>query len=295
MNTFGLPQDDTGHPELDTLADYSEGLLTTTEAEATAAHVLDCTHCQDALAALAEVADLLTDALPPEPIPAGVAARIDAALLAAAAEQPAPAPTPITDADTDTDERVERVLPSLPPRRHRSRSARLRVALVGLAAAAALGYLGNLVLSSTSTEYHSSSAGSAAVGTAGPHPAGTYQSDVAPGTHARSGAAAHPQTAGSPDAVLPTRTAAVPFTDDAFAAQVRALAAAPSASRPPGCTEQGLGLPSGSPLTASPGSYHDQNVWALVFQGPAGELTGYLIAADCSAPKLLLKRTVPQG
>ncbi|MET9396342.1 zf-HC2 domain-containing protein [Kitasatospora sp. NPDC002965] len=75
------------HPSVDELADLAEGLVEPADAAgALRRHLADCAECRETADALAEVRTLLGAAEAP-PVPADVAARIDAALAAAAAEQ----------------------------------------------------------------------------------------------------------------------------------------------------------------------------------------------------------------
>lgn len=76
----------TPHPDVDELADLAEGLLgpaRTTEVES---HVADCADCASTIAAVRSVPALLAD-LPVPPLPANVAARIEAALAAQVRER----------------------------------------------------------------------------------------------------------------------------------------------------------------------------------------------------------------
>jgi hypothetical protein len=89
---------DEPHPGLDTLADLDAGVLEGADAERVAGHVAGCARCGQVMAALGGVrADLRT--LPAPPLPAAVAARLDATLaeLRTAADGAAPARTDRTD------------------------------------------------------------------------------------------------------------------------------------------------------------------------------------------------------
>ncbi|MBD0672085.1 hypothetical protein BU198_15570, partial [Streptomyces sp. CBMA156] len=78
------PADD--HPPVEQLADLAEELI---ESPATIGalrrHLDGCAECRETVDALVEVRELLGD-VPTEPMPADVAARLDAALAEAAAE-----------------------------------------------------------------------------------------------------------------------------------------------------------------------------------------------------------------
>ena len=93
--TTGPPEPPGPHPDLDTLADLDADLLPDAEAGPVRAHAASCARCGQVLAALGGVrADLR--ALPAPPLPAAVAARLDATLAdlrrAPAMDRPAPAP-----------------------------------------------------------------------------------------------------------------------------------------------------------------------------------------------------------
>lgn len=72
------------HPDVMEIADSAEGILPPEQAAEVRAHVESCAQCGEVLASLAEIRDLLGDLPEPEPMPADVVARIDAALIAAA-------------------------------------------------------------------------------------------------------------------------------------------------------------------------------------------------------------------
>ncbi|MFI0717957.1 anti-sigma factor family protein [Streptomyces sp. NPDC021224] len=77
--------DQNAHPDVVEIADLAEGILPVERASEVRAHINSCADCADVLASLQEVSGLLAE-LPvpeaPEPMPADVAARIDAALAA---------------------------------------------------------------------------------------------------------------------------------------------------------------------------------------------------------------------
>lgn len=76
------------HPPFDVLADQVEGLLPAAESVAVNAHVASCPDCQDRRASLESVrATLRAESATTIPIPTDVADRLDAVILAAAAER----------------------------------------------------------------------------------------------------------------------------------------------------------------------------------------------------------------
>jgi anti-sigma factor RsiW len=82
------------HLDTDTLADLDEGLLTASDAAAARVHLDRCSRCGAELAALTAVRVTLAGAADVGPVPADVAARLDQALAAVAAEPASTATTP---------------------------------------------------------------------------------------------------------------------------------------------------------------------------------------------------------
>jgi hypothetical protein len=76
------PAEGNAHPDVVELSDLTEDLLAPERAAAVRAHVSSCAQCGEVLASLQGVRALLGEAPPAEPMPADIAARIDAALLA---------------------------------------------------------------------------------------------------------------------------------------------------------------------------------------------------------------------
>ncbi|WUH92204.1 zf-HC2 domain-containing protein [Streptomyces sp. NBC_00433] len=68
------------HPDVMAISDLAEGILPPEQAAEVRAHVESCAECGEVLASLREIQDLLGELPEPEPMPAEVAARIDAAL-----------------------------------------------------------------------------------------------------------------------------------------------------------------------------------------------------------------------
>lgn len=69
----------TEHIDIELLADYAEGLLDSEEAARVARHLAACESCAEQHAALGDVSAFLS-ALPPPPMPPGIATRIEAAI-----------------------------------------------------------------------------------------------------------------------------------------------------------------------------------------------------------------------
>ncbi len=74
------------HPAPEVLADLTEGLLSDVEAQGVRSHAAGCPECSAMLDALGEVRALLAAQPDPGPMPAEVAADLDAALATAAAD-----------------------------------------------------------------------------------------------------------------------------------------------------------------------------------------------------------------
>jgi hypothetical protein len=79
-----------GHVDAGTVADYREGMLSGRKAARVAAHLSSCPRCADVDAQLTALTTLLA-ATPVPPMPASLAARLDAALAAEIARASAPA------------------------------------------------------------------------------------------------------------------------------------------------------------------------------------------------------------
>lgn len=69
----------TPHPNLDVLADAAEGLLDAGAAARVEAHLAGCPRCRDEAAGLSEVTQVLS-AVPPPPLPPGLATRLNEVL-----------------------------------------------------------------------------------------------------------------------------------------------------------------------------------------------------------------------
>ncbi|MCU7823676.1 anti-sigma factor family protein [Kitasatospora sp. DSM 101779] len=300
-STPSAPQPE--HPDIEALADLAEQLTDPADEAALRRHLDTCAECADTFAALAEVRELLGEVEAP-PMPADVAERIDTALAAARTELAAsPAPPAERTADRPTGRTPGTTAPPAgrpagvtgpgstgPGRGQRSRR-RVRLLLATVTAAAAIGF-GALLLPLSTT-----GGGSTA--------------------QAPADSAAQP-AAGS--ARKPALTGGTAFQDDTLIAQaqqlVRAASAAPGTSKTPealaqpnrsespggtagstapSCAAALTGQRDRAPLAVAPGRYHSSAVTALVYPDGSDRLDVYLITPDCSAPGVLLHRTVPAG
>ncbi|MFF8769956.1 zf-HC2 domain-containing protein [Kitasatospora sp. NPDC015120] len=302
------------HPGADELADLAEDLLPPVEADALRRHLAGCAECRETADALAEVRLLLAGA-GPEAMPADVAARIDAALAAAAEDAPAPAPAPSPPLPAPSPRPAPApTAPTAPPARpaatgpgRAARPRRRRALLLGSAAALLALGLGGVLLARPSAP------GQQDLGVAAHAPAAT------PGTSEGSAAGKADRSAG-----------ATVYREDQLAAQVRQLLAAGTAparpERPVGPStgdgaapsdgsgasgvppaEGGQGLTGGGssapacppPSTAALlatdlGSYAGAPAELLVYALPGrpDQLDVYLRSPGCA---LLLHRTIPAG
>ncbi|WP_188307208.1 zf-HC2 domain-containing protein, partial [Streptomyces sp. CBMA123] len=195
------PEPSDAHPSVDALADFAEGLIEPAEAaRALRRHLDGCAECRETAEALAEVQTLL-GAVEPEPMPADVAARLDAALAEAArtdhrvaaeaAERPREAPSAARPTDTPATPVRSVTAPSAPPSRPatasgpgRPRPRRRRFALLlGTAAAlAAVGLGGALLLNHPDDSSRSTASAASAPATAAGAPNAHSPHLAGPGT-----------------------------------------------------------------------------------------------------------------
>ncbi|MGW2472256.1 hypothetical protein [Streptomyces sp. NPDC001665] len=105
----------TQHPEVSEISDLTEDLLPEVRAAEIRSHVGACELCSDVLASLEEIRGLLGDLSAPEPMPADIAARIDAA-LAAEARTHGTEPDAATDVSRETE--PAQIAGPLPSRAH---------------------------------------------------------------------------------------------------------------------------------------------------------------------------------
>ncbi|WP_369183576.1 zf-HC2 domain-containing protein [Streptomyces sp. Y1] len=313
------PEPAGAHPSIDELADLAEGLVEPAEAaEALRRHLDGCAECRETVEALTEVQALLGDVETP-PMPADVAARLDAALAAAAAEPAPRAPAEARTAPQEAPAAEPRAItptpartassapPAAPPGRSGAATGpgrprrRRRLGLLAGAAAAlgALAWGGVLWLVPGDTGRGASTTAAA------PRP------DVAAAQSPRSSGAAG--TAYQDDRLtaqiqqLLTRSATAPGLRPAEPGRSTAEQPTDGGAEPPA---QGSPAPAphaatgsaatacpapaaGTPLATDRGTYQGAPVDVLVYPvpGDAAHADVYLRSADCGP--VLLHRTVP--
>ncbi|MFJ8627549.1 hypothetical protein ACIRD3_32580 [Kitasatospora sp. NPDC093550] len=299
------------HPPVEQLADLAEGLVDSPEAVETLHRHLDgCAECRETVDALAEVQALL-GAVETPPMPADVAARLDAALARAATDaatdaaaeddhgrtataRPQEAPTgpgrPATGPSGPPSRPSGRPAAATGPGRSRPRRRRIALLLGAAAALAALGLGGALLL----------------------HPDDRSGPTVTAGAPADSSAAAE-QSARTPHAA----SAGTAYRADRLATQIQQLLA--RTEQTPGAGPTGLAKPntvlpgegarpeptvpspsatcpapaSGPPLATDRGSYDGAPVDVLVYPVPGHSdlVDVYLRSPDCGP--VVLHQSVP--
>ncbi|MFF4380102.1 hypothetical protein [Kitasatospora sp. NPDC001547] len=311
--SFPDPADD--HPPVERLADLAEGLVDSPETAGVLRRHLDgCAECRETVDALAEVQALLGDVETP-PMPADVAARLDAALAeaaeraqeaaaadrrpeaparpAAAATAPAtpPSAVPSRPADRVGARPAGRSGSATGPGRARARRRGFALLLGTAAALAALG-LGGLLLQ------HPDDRSGAVTASAGGAPTTTSDSHDARAPH--------------------TAVAGTDYREDALAAQVQqllarsentpglwatgpataegALPADGARPEPESPSPTGSDCPApapGTPLATDRGGYHGAPVDVLVYPLPGrpGLVDVYLRSPGCGP--VLLHQAVP--
>ncbi|MBP0453915.1 hypothetical protein J5Y04_30890 [Kitasatospora sp. RG8] len=313
------------HPSVDELADLAEGLVgSADDAEALRSHLAGCAECRETAEALAEVQALLGSAEPPA-MPADVAARLDAALTAAADERdtpaegpgaprqasapagpagaparpsgPAPAPSP---APLGPPGRPATSAAGTGPGRSRSRRRRTALLLGTAAALLAAGLGGSLLFSPADRKASDTTAVSAAAPTAGAMPSGTPKSARA--EHANGGTVYRDDQLAAQVQQLLARAGVTPDGS----AQASGQASGPSTGKseaPPTDAQQGIAggpgaaacpAPADGPLLATDtGSYSGAPAEVLVYAVPdqPQKLDVYLRSPGCGP--VLLHRTVP--
>ena len=296
-----LNLDSSGHPDIETIAEYVEDLLAPQAAAELSAHLTGCPACRESREALDEIRSLLGETEVPS-IPEDVALRIDAALAAEAAAPSAG----VHQADSPP-----RALaaPGATPRgsvgpsgarrgdSQGRRARRLRRAALGMASLAACGLIITAVLNTHTTESSSGARGAAAggfsgaAGGAGPRFTAFSQSGFTQQIQTLltppAGQSNEPQIQGGgqhPESVS-TRSAGEPVAVTA-----------------PGCVLASVDRPGSRPTSVFLGTYQNIEVYALVYPAagdPAHAVQAYLVDAACTTPAghttpVLLSRTVPR-
>ncbi|WP_330458805.1 hypothetical protein OIB37_19060 [Streptomyces sp. NBC_00820] len=150
--------DTAGHPDVDEIADLTEGLLAPARSADVQRHLEGCAPCADVRSSLEEIQGMLSAVPTPSPMPADVASRIDAALAAEARVSRETSTSLSAGASASSDSRETSSLAGRPAgrphaatgpgRKDRGRGRRRRtVALGAVLTAAVLGTGSLLVLS----------------------------------------------------------------------------------------------------------------------------------------------------
>ncbi|MFF3001426.1 hypothetical protein ACFVTF_01255 [Kitasatospora sp. NPDC057940] len=313
------------HPSVDELADLAEGLVESADAARTLRRHLDgCAECRETADALGEVQALL-GAVEAPPMPADVAARLDAALAAAAASSTAASASAATEEAENAPLAASRAAspapaaraaaapaapPSRPaaptgPGRPRPRRRRAGLLLGATAALAAIALGATLLLHPTGQgdQHPALSAGapaSASLGTgASPGTGQSSRADHAAGagpTYQDDQLAAQVQQllarSGTAPGLRPTGPAKPSAAMPADGRQELTTQASPPSSPPssqPSCPAPAEGVP----LATDHGSYAGAPVEVLVYPAPGrpGFADVYLRSPGCGP--VVLQRTVP--
>ncbi|MFD9125895.1 anti-sigma factor family protein [Kitasatospora sp. NPDC059571] len=282
------PAEPSGHPDVEVLADLAEDLVDPADVPALRAHLTDCPECADTFAALAEVRELLGSFEAP-PMPEDVAHRLDAALataadtpaVRAAAVGPSTAPAP-PDAPRRPPGRADATGPGRAPGRRRRRAL-----FAAIGAAVALG-LGALFLPLSPDHPAGTSTAASAAHSGAKAGAVQYQDELLAAQARALVRAAGRAGTEQPDSLAHQQPAAQPRTNPAESVPSATTSA-------PACAAGTTGVTDRSPLAVGPGSYRGSPALALVYPvaGHPDQLDVYLITPDCSAPGVLLHRTVP--
>ncbi|MER5861749.1 hypothetical protein [Kitasatospora sp. NPDC002040] len=273
---------ETGHPDIDLLADLAEDLADPAGLPLLQAHLADCAECTDTFTALAEVRELLGsagDELPP--LPADVADRIDAALAAEAAAPVTPAAAPTTPVPLTRRQ---------DGRTHRARR-RARALLAAAACLAVLGLGGTLLaqqhgatgVADTAAAGKAAQASPAGTGETAPGGTGTVFTEAALAGQIQQVVQRSPATASGQSSPTAPPSKEPPLLGPGTGSEENS---APPRSSP--CPAVGTG----TPVATAPGSFGPDRVTALVFPLGQDRLDVYLVTADC---RVLLHRTVPNG
>ncbi|QMU79889.1 hypothetical protein GXW83_33510 [Streptacidiphilus sp. PB12-B1b] len=297
--------DSSGHPDVDTLADYTEDLLGPEATAELSAHLAACADCRETCDALEEVRTLLggTDA---PPMPDDIARRIDAALAEEAAlrtadSAPPELRTPAAASQPPAGPRRPGSAPDRPAahsgstgpagrRPGRGRSRRLRRAALWASSLAVCGLIVTAALN-----LHPADTGS------------TSSSKAAAGRSAQISPQSAPGFTSFSDADLPAQIQSLlqaPPSPGAVGAHPQAVNSGERSSSAgiPSCALQAVNRPGEQPLAVGRGSYHGLAVYALVYPDaadPAHWTDAYLVNAGCVIPSgatssVLVHRTVPR-
>ncbi|MEI7034006.1 hypothetical protein [Streptomyces pratensis] len=304
------------HPEIDEISDLTEGLLSPSRTAEVLQHVASCDLCAEVRDSLEEVRRLLGSLPDPEPMPADIAARIDAAL----ADQPRPTGDEPLDVSRET---ATGATPSStlrapfdgggasvsPPGRPAGRSTaptgpgrrtfrrRRRAAVLGTAVGAAVIGMGVFFLQAVGPSQDASQTASdrqASAVDSGPHrfTDGTLEARVQALVRGR----ASPKSPGAQK--MPpnmdsrsTSEAAIPETE-ATSNPLRA----PAVAVPP-CVQQATGR-NAPALALDEGEYRGAEAFLVVLphSSDPARVEAYIVAASCvdtapeSAGRLLLSR-----
>ncbi|MEV7186529.1 hypothetical protein [Kitasatospora sp. NPDC093102] len=313
--SFPDPAD--GHPLVEQLADLAEGLIDSPDtAGALRQHLDGCAECRETVDALAEVQALLGDVVAP-PMPADVAARLDAALAEAAAGSDReaagrPQEDPAAGRRTGTPDRPARAAaepvtassdaPSRPadrpagradaatgPGRSRPRRRRFALLLGTAAALAALG-LGGALLLHPDDRSGTVTATAGGAPTADDHGARTPHAAGAGTDYREDELAAQVQQLLARSETVPGLRATGPAkSEGALPADGARPEPDSPASADPGCPAPAAG----SPLATDRGSYRGAPVDVLVYPLPGrpGFVDVYLRSTGCGP--VLLHQAVP--
>ncbi|MEU8512659.1 hypothetical protein AB0C76_13860 [Kitasatospora sp. NPDC048722] len=291
------------HPSVDELADLAEELIGDAAAEALHRHLAGCAECRETADALGEVRALLGGVEAP-PMPADVAARLDAAVAEEAARreaaegpQEAPgstrgpaAPTPPSRPATAPVAPPARAAGATGPGRPRSRRRRFALLLGAAAALAAIG-LGGALLYPADSGSHEAASSAAAPSTADAGHSSKGEHALGGGTEYRDD-----QLAAQVQKLLAGSGAVVGSPPNGVA---RPSAAAPAEGRQPLTSEPAPGAgrtcpapATGTPLATDRGTYAGSPVDVLVYAVPGkpGEVDVYLQSPACA---VVLHRQVP--
>jgi len=295
-----LNLDSSGHPDIETIAEYVEDLLAPEATAELSAHLTGCPACRESREALEEIRSLLGETEVPS-IPEDVALRIDAALAAEAA---------VPSAGVHQADGPRRALPapgaaprgSVGPFRaagpgdSRRRARRLRRAALGMASLAACGLIITAVLNTHTTE--SSSAKGAAAGGFSRAASGAGPRFTA---FSQAGFTQQIQTLLAPPADQSNEPQIQGDGQHPESASTRSTGE-PVAVTAPGCVLASVDRPGSRPTSVFLGTYQNIEVYALVYPAagnPAHAVQAYLVDAACTTPAghttpVLLSQTVPR-